>query len=215
MEYLREGGSNPGTNAAVETAGWGSEDNLGSRPDKLKEVVLEVVSAARCRRSDYFGKKFTANMLCAHKICEDPCEKAFRKEDSCDVSVPPLPLTVATRKIQGLLFQPEVLICSTKPQLRLLHVVKSTFRRGETESSGDKDFQKDLSFIVRTGTRTGCGLLQVSGSGVSGGLRRAAALQRRGRGHHLQRREEVWPAEEAWNLHHHLPLHRLDRPGPG
>lgn len=86
MEYLREGGTNPGTNAAVETAGWGSVDNLGSRPDKLKEVVLEVVSSARCKRSDYFGRKFTNNMLCAHKVCEDPCDKPFRKEDSCDVS---------------------------------------------------------------------------------------------------------------------------------
>ncbi|TWW72489.1 complement factor D [Takifugu flavidus] len=84
VEYLREGGTNPGTNAAVETAGWGSVDNLGIRPDKLKEVVLEVVSSARCKRSDYFGKKFTNNMLCAHKICEDPCDKPFRKEDSCD-----------------------------------------------------------------------------------------------------------------------------------
>lgn len=88
VEFLRAGGTNPGTNAAVETAGWGSVDNLGARPDKLKEVVLEVVSSARCKRSDYFGRKFTANMLCAHKVCEDPCSKPFRKEDSCDVSVP-------------------------------------------------------------------------------------------------------------------------------
>lgn len=88
MEFLRAGGTNPSTNAAVETAGWGSVDNLGARPDKLKEVVLEVVSSTRCKRSDYFGKKFTANMLCAHKVCEDPCDKPFRKEDSCDVSVP-------------------------------------------------------------------------------------------------------------------------------
>lgn len=88
MGFLRAGGANPGTNAAVETAGWGSVDNLGARPDKLKEVVLEVVSKTRCKRSDYFGKKFTTNMICAHKICEDPCDKPFRKEDSCDVSVP-------------------------------------------------------------------------------------------------------------------------------
>lgn len=87
MAFLREGGANPGTSAAVDTAGWGSVDNLGSRPDKLKEVVLEVVSSARCKRSDYFGRKFTNNMLCAHKVCEDPCDQPFRKEDSCDVSV--------------------------------------------------------------------------------------------------------------------------------
>lgn len=87
VPFLREGGANPGTSAAVDTAGWGSVDNLGSRPDKLKEVVLEVVSSARCKRSDYFGRKFTNNMLCAHKVCEDPCDQPFRKEDSCDVSV--------------------------------------------------------------------------------------------------------------------------------
>lgn len=95
MQFLRTGagGANPGTGAAVETAGWGSLDNLGARPDKLKEVVLEVVSSTRCKRSDYFGRKFTTNMLCAHKVCEDPCDKPFRKEDSCDVSVPAGKLT--------------------------------------------------------------------------------------------------------------------------
>uniref|UniRef100_A0A3P8S337 trypsin n=1 Tax=Amphiprion percula TaxID=161767 RepID=A0A3P8S337_AMPPE len=67
VEFLRAGGTNPDTDAEVETAGWGSLDNLGSRPDKLKEVVVEVVNSARCRRSDYFGRKFTSNMICAHK----------------------------------------------------------------------------------------------------------------------------------------------------
>nr|XP_046268117.1 complement factor D [Scatophagus argus] len=84
VEYLRAGGTNPGTDEEVETAGWGSTDNLGSRPDKLKEVVMEVVSSTRCRRSDYFGRKFTDNMICAHKICPDPCDKPHKKEDSCD-----------------------------------------------------------------------------------------------------------------------------------
>lgn len=84
VEYLRTGGTNPDTDAEVETAGWGSTDNLGSRPDKLKEVVMEIVSWNRCRRSDYFGRKFTSNMMCAHKICPDPCDKPHKKEDSCD-----------------------------------------------------------------------------------------------------------------------------------
>lgn len=87
VEYLRAGGTNPDTDAEVETAGWGSLDNLGSRPDKLKEVVLEIVSWQRCRRSDYFGRKFTSNMMCAHKVCPDPCDKPLKKEDTCDVSL--------------------------------------------------------------------------------------------------------------------------------
>ncbi|XP_034530237.1 complement factor D [Notolabrus celidotus] len=84
VEYLRAGGTNPGTDEEVETAGWGSLDDLGSRPDKIQEVVVEVVSSARCRRSDYFGRKFTTNMMCAHKVCPDPCDKPYKKEDSCD-----------------------------------------------------------------------------------------------------------------------------------
>lgn len=84
VEFLRAGGTNPDTDAEVETAGWGSLDNLGSRPDKLKEVVMDVVSSNRCKRSDYFGRKFTANMICAHRLCPDPCDHPYKKEDSCD-----------------------------------------------------------------------------------------------------------------------------------
>ncbi|XP_058472238.1 complement factor D [Solea solea] len=85
VEFLRAGGgSNPGTDAEVDTAGWGSLNNLGSRPDKLKEVVVKVVRSSRCSRSDYFGRKFTTNMLCAHKLCPDPCDQPYDIEDSCD-----------------------------------------------------------------------------------------------------------------------------------
>ncbi|XP_061750950.1 complement factor D [Nerophis ophidion] len=84
VAFLRAGGANPDTDAAVDTAGWGSLDNLGSRPDKLKELVVEVEDPVLCRRSDYFGRKFTANMICAHKVCEDPCDKPHKKEDTCD-----------------------------------------------------------------------------------------------------------------------------------
>uniref|UniRef100_A0A3B5LV51 trypsin n=1 Tax=Xiphophorus couchianus TaxID=32473 RepID=A0A3B5LV51_9TELE len=73
VELLRAGGTNPDTGAAVETAGWGSLDNLGSRPDKLKEVVIEVINRVKCRRTDYFGRKFTNNMICAHKVCREDC----------------------------------------------------------------------------------------------------------------------------------------------
>ncbi|KAM9842344.1 complement factor D [Aulostomus maculatus] len=84
VEYLRAGGTNPSTDAVVETAGWGSLDNLETRPDKLKEVVIEVVSSALCKRSDYFGRKFTDNMICAHKLCPKPCDQPHKTEDSCD-----------------------------------------------------------------------------------------------------------------------------------
>ncbi|XP_032367850.1 complement factor D [Etheostoma spectabile] len=84
VNFLRAGGTNPNTDAAVETAGWGSLNNLGSRPDKLWEVVINVVDSNRCKRSDYFGKKFTNNMICAHKVCPDPCDQPHKKEDTCD-----------------------------------------------------------------------------------------------------------------------------------
>lgn len=92
VEFLRTGGTNPDTGAVVETAGWGSLDNLGSRPDKLKEVVINVISPAKCRRSDYFGRKFTNNMLCAHKVCREDCGHSHGMEDSCDVSCSFYPL---------------------------------------------------------------------------------------------------------------------------
>ncbi|XP_039898291.1 complement factor D [Simochromis diagramma] len=84
VEFLRAGGTNPDTGNKVETAGWGSVDNLGARPDKLKEVTVEVISPDRCRRSDYFGRKFTTNMICAHKVCANPCDQPHKNEDSCD-----------------------------------------------------------------------------------------------------------------------------------
>ncbi|XP_037342407.2 complement factor D [Pungitius pungitius] len=84
VQFLRAGGTNPVTGAEVETAGWGSLDNLGSRPDKLKEVVVEVFSPDLCGRSDHYGEKFTDNMMCAHRVCPRPCRQAQKKEDSCD-----------------------------------------------------------------------------------------------------------------------------------
>ncbi|CAG5866861.1 complement factor D [Menidia menidia] len=84
VQFLRAGGTNPSPDEDVEAAGWGSEDNLETRPDKLKEVVVQVVRPTRCSRSDYFGKKFTDNMMCAHKICPDPCDQPHPVEDSCD-----------------------------------------------------------------------------------------------------------------------------------
>lgn len=89
--FLRAGGTNPEAGAEVETAGWGSQNNLESRPDKLREVVVNVVRPTRCSRSDYFGSKFTSNMMCANKVCKEPCDQPDNVQDSCDVSSPPCP----------------------------------------------------------------------------------------------------------------------------
>ncbi|KAM9354556.1 complement factor D isoform 2-T2 [Pholidichthys leucotaenia] len=84
IPFLRAGGTNPDTGAEVETAGWGALDNLETRPDKLKEVSIDIISPVRCRRSDYFGRKFTSNMMCAQRVCENPCNRPHGVEDSCD-----------------------------------------------------------------------------------------------------------------------------------
>ncbi|XP_071381853.1 complement factor D [Centroberyx affinis] len=84
VEYLRTNGTNPGTGAAVDTAGWGSVNNLAGRTDKLKELFIEVVNHARCGRRDYYGRKFTINMMCAYKLCPKPCNETYSIEDACD-----------------------------------------------------------------------------------------------------------------------------------
>lgn len=88
VAFLRAGGVNPPAQANVETAGWGSVDNLNSRPDTLQELQVEVLNSRRCARGDYFGSKFTENMICAHKVCVRPsCDLPFNTLDTCDVSL--------------------------------------------------------------------------------------------------------------------------------
>lgn len=84
VQFLRSDGTNPVTNEQVETAGWGASDNLGSRPDKLKELVAEVVDPMLCGRSDYFGSKYTSNMICAHHVYTKPGSTRLQKWDTCD-----------------------------------------------------------------------------------------------------------------------------------
>ncbi|XP_026799800.3 complement factor D [Pangasianodon hypophthalmus] len=74
LKFQRAGGSDPGTDAAVETAGWGSLNNLGSRPDKLHEVTVAVIRRQFCGRSNSYGESFTTNMLCAGKPRKDTCD---------------------------------------------------------------------------------------------------------------------------------------------
>ncbi|NP_001244045.1 complement factor D precursor [Ictalurus punctatus] len=74
LKFQRAGGSDPDTNVAVETAGWGSLDNLGSRPDKLHEVTVAVIKSSICGRSNSYGESFTTNMLCAGKPRKDTCD---------------------------------------------------------------------------------------------------------------------------------------------
>lgn len=77
LKFQRAGGSDPDTNVAVETAGWGSLDNLGSRPDKLHEVTVAVIKSSICGRSNSYGESFTTNMLCAGKPRKDTCDVSF------------------------------------------------------------------------------------------------------------------------------------------
>lgn len=76
VKFQREEEADPKQSDVVETAGWGSLNNLGGRPDKLQELSITVKSRSECGRGDYYGLKFTSNMLCA----------AERRKDTCDVS---------------------------------------------------------------------------------------------------------------------------------
>ncbi|KAK3554434.1 hypothetical protein QTP70_023036 [Hemibagrus guttatus] len=74
LEFQRAGGSDPNTDATVETAGWGSLDNLGNRADKLHEVTVAIIKRQICGRSNSYGDSFTTNMLCAGKQRKDTCD---------------------------------------------------------------------------------------------------------------------------------------------
>ncbi|KAG7487991.1 hypothetical protein MATL_G00029550 [Megalops atlanticus] len=74
LKFQREGGVEPQEKEVVSTAGWGSLNNLGERPDKLQELDVEVMSRVLCGRSDYYGTKFTSNMMCAAKRRMDTCD---------------------------------------------------------------------------------------------------------------------------------------------
>ncbi|KAL2098749.1 hypothetical protein ACEWY4_005229 [Coilia grayii] len=74
LSYQQAGGAELAEGAVVETAGWGSLNNLGSRPDKLHELTITVMSRTLCGRSDYYGTKFTKNMLCAARRRQDTCD---------------------------------------------------------------------------------------------------------------------------------------------
>uniref|UniRef100_A0A3P8Z9M4 trypsin n=2 Tax=Esox lucius TaxID=8010 RepID=A0A3P8Z9M4_ESOLU len=74
VKFQRDGTSDPDKDKEVNTAGWGSLNNLGSRPDTLQEVVIAVMDRVRCGRSDYYGWRFTDNMLCAARPRTDTCD---------------------------------------------------------------------------------------------------------------------------------------------
>ncbi|XP_051508140.1 complement factor D-like [Myxocyprinus asiaticus] len=74
LKFQREGGVDPEKGAAVDTAGWGSLNNLGGRPDKLQELSITVLERMLCGRADYYGWKFTKNMLCAAEKRKDTCD---------------------------------------------------------------------------------------------------------------------------------------------
>ncbi|KAL4658920.1 complement factor D-like [Arapaima gigas] len=74
VEFNRAGGVEPGVTDEVNAAGWGSTNNRGARPDNLLEVFVEVMDPKLCSRSDYYGTKFTDNMLCAARRQKDTCD---------------------------------------------------------------------------------------------------------------------------------------------
>ncbi|KAG7255725.1 hypothetical protein CRUP_011754 [Coryphaenoides rupestris] len=84
IDYQRAGDTTPAPDAEVEAAGWGSINNLAGRTDRLKEVFMVVVNPILCRRYDYYGYKFTSNMMCSNKLCPKPCRSAFKTQDTCD-----------------------------------------------------------------------------------------------------------------------------------
>ncbi|XP_076831785.1 complement factor D isoform X2 [Brachyhypopomus gauderio] len=73
LDYQRAGGSDPKEGDTVDTAGWGS-NFIGKRPDTLHEVTVDVIERYLCGRSDYYGAKFTSNMICAARPRMDTCD---------------------------------------------------------------------------------------------------------------------------------------------
>ena len=65
----------PSGNEQVETAGWGATfdpgNGFGDSPNKLREVAVNYVSQARCRKS--FGSDLSDDMLCAAAPGRDSC----------------------------------------------------------------------------------------------------------------------------------------------
>ncbi|CAL8283158.1 unnamed protein product [Lota lota] len=84
IAYQRAGDTTPAEGAVVETAGWGSVNNLAGSTDRLKEVFMDVVDPQLCARYDYYGYKFTSNMMCSHRLCPKPCRHRSKTEDTCD-----------------------------------------------------------------------------------------------------------------------------------
>ncbi len=76
VTFQRESSSDPQEADVVETAGWGSLNNLGGRADKLQDLSIKVMQRWLCGSGGYYGTKFTNNMLCA----------AEKRKDTCDVS---------------------------------------------------------------------------------------------------------------------------------
>lgn len=76
VTFQRESSSDPQEDDVVETAGWGSLNNLGGRADKLQDLSIKIMQRWLCGSGAYYGTKFTNNMFCA----------AEKRKDTCDVS---------------------------------------------------------------------------------------------------------------------------------
>ncbi|MBN3303208.1 CFAD factor, partial [Amia calva] len=73
VAYQR-GGGYVAAGSEVTVLGWGSTSNLGNRPDALQELTVKVMRSPLCKRYDYYGDKFTDNMMCAAGHISDTCD---------------------------------------------------------------------------------------------------------------------------------------------
>ncbi|MBN3323017.1 CFAD factor, partial [Atractosteus spatula] len=78
---FQRGGQQVPEGTQCSAAGWGWTSNSGNLPGVLQEVSVEVLGRRLCARSDYYGEKFTENMMCASKcdknnkkLCKDTCK---------------------------------------------------------------------------------------------------------------------------------------------
>ncbi|XP_007230949.1 complement factor D isoform X1 [Astyanax mexicanus] len=70
VKFQQAGGTDPATNAEVDTAGWGA-NSWGQRLDQLQELTITMLPRHRCNS---YGVAFTDNMFCSAKPRMDTCD---------------------------------------------------------------------------------------------------------------------------------------------
>ena len=59
-------------------SGWGSLSSGGSFPEILQWVKVPPVSDATCNQPNSYNGQITANMICAGKTSDNPCEAQIK-----------------------------------------------------------------------------------------------------------------------------------------